>query len=516
MMRRMRLDVTLLYLLAGLLVATLLAPASAGAQSSPPRDERGVVTVANDQIAIMGNEFGQYTIGTRAGDPGTLDDDEKRLMYGFGQRRFTSFTTVRVVAGGQADDVPLLRRGNSEPVEENGGLRTEWQLDEVLITQILAPATNPYTSRPDTVRIALTAKNTSGETLSAGARIMLDTMIGNNDRAPFFVPGAGNFDKEREFLREQMPSYWKSFEAADYDAASLKGQGIVTGGDATVPDRLVFATWPFIKNSAWDYTVDPNMPVGDSAVAMYWEPQELAPGASVTWVTYYGLAGVGGGNAWIDAPVNITSDAPEFDATLWVANLSDADFTGGDAVINLPQGLRLAEGETERKPMADVPVNGGARSASWRLVGGGEVDATYPYSATVTFETGSGPLSADASVEYAFIAPPEPTATASPTITPTETPIAPVIAPVVPPPDEERGFPWWLFLLPLLLLPLLLLLLRRQPARPGSRVAPPRAVRTAPPPDFTERQQEMGPYGASVTHGRKKTDGRDPHENPMA
>jgi hypothetical protein len=158
--------------------------------------------------------------------------------------------------------------------------------------------------------------------------------------------------------------------------------------------------------------------------------------------------------------------------------------------------------------METVPVNGGAQSVSWRLVGAGDVDPTYPYSATVTFATGSGPLTADASVEYRFIAAAAPL--------PTETAVPPVVAPVAPAPQDDRaGFPWWL-LLPLLLLPLLLLLLlRRRPARPTTRVAPPRVPRAAPPPDFTERQEESGPAGANVTHGRKKPDGRDPRENPM-
>jgi hypothetical protein len=49
---------------------------------------------------------------------------------------------------------------------------------------------------------------------------------------------------------------------------------------------------------------------------MYWMPKDIAPGGSVAWVTYYGLAGSGGGSAWIDAPVGVTSLAPEFEATL--------------------------------------------------------------------------------------------------------------------------------------------------------------------------------------------------------
>ncbi len=510
MMRMKPSGLALLSLLAALLALNLALPLHASAAPAFQRD-RGQTTVGNEHVGVVANELGQFTIGTLGGDPATPDDDASRLMYGHAVGRFTSFTTVRIVAGGETEDFPLLRSPNPAPREEDGSLWMGWELPGLSLSQRLVPANNPYTNRPDTVRIELTATNTSGAPLSAGVRIMLDTMIGGNDKAPFFVPGAGNFDTEREFRAGEMPAYWKAFEAADYDPASLKGQGILTGADSTPPDRLVFATWPEIKSTAWDYEVDTDMSVGDSAVALYWEPRELAPGASVAFVTYYGLAGEGGGSAWIDAPVSITSDAPEFSATLWVTNLSDADFTGGEAVIALPQGLRLADGETERKPMATVPVNGGAQSVSWRLVGEGDVDVTYPYSATATFQTGSGPLSAEASVEYRFIALAQP----APTATPTETPVPPVVAPVVPPPEDDRGFPWWLLLLPLLLLPLLLLLLRRRPAQPVTRVPPPRVPRAAPPPDFTERQEEAGPYGANVTHGRKKPDPRDPRENPM-
>ena len=354
---------------------------------------------------MRANDWGQYTIGTLGGDPATADDDERRLMYGHGGLAFTSFTTLRVLSGGQTRDLPLLRNSEPPPHEENGALSAGWLMEGVAITQTLAPATNPYTNRPDTVRIALTATNTTDQPLSAGLRIMLDTMIGDNDQAPFFVPARATSTPSASSRGIRCRPTGRRSRRPTTARPALKGQGIITGADATPPDRLVFATWPSIKNTAWDYEVDPNLPVGDSAVALYWEPKELAPGASVTWVTYYGLAGVGGGNAWIDAPVNITSAEPEFNATLWVANLSDADFTGGEARIVLPQGLRLAPGETERKPMASVPVNGGAQSVTWRLVGEGTVDANYPYSATVTFQTGSGPLSADASVAYRFIAP---------------------------------------------------------------------------------------------------------------
>lgn len=485
-----------LVLTAALLLPSGAALAAPAGQFTPERE-----TLGNEAIEADVSAFGQFTIGTVAGDPGTPDDDERRLMFGHGGGGFTSFTSARIIRDGAQQDFPLLRRSGSQPEVGPDVATMRWQAADVDITQELAPALNPYTDRADTMKITVSATNNGTGSAQVGIRVMLDTMIGGNDRAPFFVPGTGNFDVETEYAADQMPAYWKAFEAPDYSPTSLKGQGILTGFGATPPDRFVIARWPHIKDTVWDYEITEGENVGDSAVALYWFPVELAVGESVTWVTYYGLAGMGGGSAWFDAPVNITSPAPEFAATFWVSNLSDADFTGGEAVLTLPPGLQLAEGETLNKPMPTVPVNGGAQSVIWRLVGTGDADADYPYSATVTFADGSPQLSAESSVHYQFIAAAQPAATATLTPEPTETP-----APVVPlAPAPRAGLPWWplLLLIPLLAIPLIWLLTRRKAA--PVRTPPPRTAPHAPPARFDPpAARPASPTGADVTHGRKK------------
>ncbi len=485
------------------LLLALISPAPASArQFTPERD-----TFGNAAIEVDVSAFNQFTIGSAAGDPNTPDDDQKRLMFGHGGGGFTSFSSVRVIRDGAQVDVPLLRRTGTPPEIGPDSAALRWTVEDVAITQELAPALNPYTDREDTVRIAVTAVNEGSTAAQVGIRVMLDTMIGGNDRAPFFVPGTGNFDVERDYAREEMPAYWKAFESRDYSQASLKGQGILTGFGATTPDRFVIARWPQIKDSVWDYEITDGMRVGDSAVAIYWFPVELAPGATMTWVTYYGLAGTGGGSAWFDAPVNVTSEAPEFAATLWVSNLSDADFTGGEARLALPPGLELAAGETLTKPVPTVPVNGGAQSVIWQLVGTGHSDADFDYSADITFADGAPALSGASSVHYEYIAPvaavDEPTATLTPE--PTETP-EPVV-PVAPAPRVE--LPWWpLLLLPLLAVPLLWLLARRK--RAPVRTLPPRTAPRSAPPRFDPPPAPRAPRpGADVTHGRKKPPPRD-------
>jgi hypothetical protein len=56
----------------------------------------------------------------------------------------------------------------------------------------------------------------------------------------------------------------------------FEGPGIVAGLDATPPDRFVFASWP--RQEHGGVRNRRGASVGDSAVAMYWEPQQLAAG----------------------------------------------------------------------------------------------------------------------------------------------------------------------------------------------------------------------------------------------
>lgn len=474
-----------------------------------------VVSLSNEFVQVLVSPQGQFTIGSVGGDPLIAGDDNKVLVYGYDRGAWTSFTSVRVVSGGGPRDY-LLRDGVTEPPLVSGDSVTiAWMLGDVRAQQVLTLANNPFTDRRDTVKIATSVTNVSSREVQAGVRVMIDTMIGGNDFAPFFVPETGNTSQEQEYGGGEIPVYWKAFEASDYNVGSLKGQGIILGQEATPPDRFILASWPRIGATFWDYAITPGMEVGDSAVALYWNPKALQPAESMTYVTYYGLAGVGGGKAWIDASQTVTSRQPEFQATLWVANNSDADFTGGRATLSLPAGLALAAGESMAKPLSRVPLSGGAQSVSWRLVASGDRDAEYPYSVNVAFESGSAPLSAEAAVRYQLVLTPTPThpptptktplptstPTPSPTLmpTPTPTPLPFALFPLIP--DTRWNWrPWLLLLLPLALL---LLLLLRRPAR---RLPPPPPARPSRPCQPTApgepRNARPRPGGQDITPDR--------------
>jgi hypothetical protein len=400
-------------------------------------EEPGLAAVASREnsllrvdVALGGGmtALGAFVIGTTGGDPATSADDNKGLLYGFAANGdsapFSSLTTLRLVTGGApADTVLQYQAPSSAPAVVGDTVVTIWTQNNVVAEQRLSLVNNPYTGRADTTRIEYVLKNNDNVAHDVGLRVMLDVRIGNNDGAPYFVPGAGNLTKEVEFLGGAIPAYWRAFESATFDPASLKGQGILSGSGATAPNRVVIGDWNTIIGSSWDYTVDPQRSfTSDSAVMLYWNPISLAPGASRTLVTFYGLAGQGGGQSWMDGPASLSCDQLNFTVTHWVVNNSAQTWTGANSTIELPPGVALAAGESAVKNWHDL-APGVARSASWTLVAApGAAPTTRTISATARFAGGVASLTARKDVVVPACATATPSRTATPTATATATP----------------------------------------------------------------------------------------------
>jgi hypothetical protein len=439
---RQRILPAFLLVLAVIFSASLMASAQGtkGDEGLEQAGEPPAITVDNDYIRVSTDDDGQFVIGTTGGDPAIPTDDNKRLLYGYPDDIWSSFATVRIIADGATNDYRLLDRVPAEgPVRQGNAIITTWLLDQTRVTQRLELAFNVYTGRDDTIRIQYTLTNTGDTTQTAGVRSMLDIAIGRvgavveGDGAPYFVPGAGNLTTEAEFTGN-IPAIWKAFESLDFDPASTKGQGILVGPGATPPDRLVLARWgrfeqgDGIRFHAWDYTIDPAADLTlDSAVAMYWNPQDLAPGASRTVTTFYGLAGPGGGQAWIDAPITLRCPDLTFSATHWIANTGNEPFVNGTSTITLPEELQLIEGPAAQS-LGDI-VPGAAHSATWRIGPRAGVEGTFSYSVTSRFDTGTEPLTTTSSVQVPHCGvteTPTPTPMVTPAAQPTPTPPAEV------------------------------------------------------------------------------------------
>jgi hypothetical protein len=214
---------------------------------------------------------------------------------------------------------------------------------------------------------------------NVGLRVLLDTMLGGNDGAPFQIPGTGAVTTEHEYTGASIPDYWQSFD--DLNNPTVISQGTLRGYDATAPDRVIFASWPEFYNTQWDYTITSGKIFGstdypDSSVGLYWNPITLGPGERIEYVTYYGLSGL---SQSMLPPLTLSVTAPlsidvvdgayspnPFTVVAYVQDISTNVINDVSISINLPEGLSLEPGFTATQTISTLNPNE-IVSVSWSV-----------------------------------------------------------------------------------------------------------------------------------------------------
>ena len=396
---------------------------------------------------------GSWALGTTGGDPATLLDDFKNLLYGFApggaSQLATTFTTVRFqLAGGPMDVVPDLGDVDRQFVDSDGSLVTVWRWTRpavATVTQTLQIVNNPFSGRTDLVSQRYTVENGGDTTIGIGVRSVLDVKLGGNDGAPYFVPGLGTLTTERALAGDQVPPFWLAFESPSYDPTLLRGIGVLRGPDLTPPDKLLFALWIDLQNTRWDYTPDATKPITrDSTVALYWEPRDVAPGQTFSLATGYGVASnQSGGQAFMTAPVEAAC-GDSFTVAMFINNFDVQPLANGSATLTLPAGATLDPGESLTKSLPDIPP-GTSGSVAWSVTLQPGTSGKLTFAATTTFDGGRR-FSDEHEVTVSCVAPtptpsPQPTATATARPTRTATPTAtPGPSPIATPISEACTF----------------------------------------------------------------------------
>jgi len=130
------------------------------------------------------------------------------------------------------------------------------------------------------VRITFTITNKTAEPIEAGLRFLIDTTLGEDDKAHFTTD-------QRQITGETIidalsaDKYWASRNSR------LALVGILAGQNVTRPDFVHFANWKQMYDAAWK---TPHVPgknfnllpysIGDSAVCYFYEPEAMLPGAT--------------------------------------------------------------------------------------------------------------------------------------------------------------------------------------------------------------------------------------------
>jgi hypothetical protein len=141
--------------------------------------------------------------------------------------------------------------------------------------------------------------NVSETNLSVAVRYLFDTWLGEASSVHFRTDAVAGLTRELTVAKDERPAYWVS-PLAD-DAGGFGFECMLSGEGVTVPDRVVFANWKRLADSAWSYTTSSARTfsqapysMNDSAVGQYYDARPVPRGQSITVTLALGRASPSG------------------------------------------------------------------------------------------------------------------------------------------------------------------------------------------------------------------------------
>lgn len=304
---------------------------------------------AMNDISKVGNEFiefytasdGLFTIGTVEGNPDLSSDNNQPLLFGHSLPE-SSFSTFKI------DDTNIIFEGSNTNInEEDFSSKSTMTIDDVNIEQELKIVEGNAAGRKDVVRITYHVTNKADKAKNVGARIMLDTMLGESDETPFSVYGDDIFS-ETEYEGDDVPQVWHAFDSLT--EPEIIAQGTIYKIPSMKPDIVQFTNWNRVKSTIWNYKTNSNREINDSAVAMTWKEKTLAPGESRDYTTYYGISDVNNDNSGDvsfgtilsnDKIEKISGVFTEINLSSFIENNGTEKITNTSLDIDIPKELEL-------------------------------------------------------------------------------------------------------------------------------------------------------------------------------
>lgn len=390
------------------------------------------VRLENPYIAIIvtetGEHAGRFALRTTGGDPGRTGDEDQHLLFQqAGVPPRGSYTTFRIdnvdyvfggptqwIAGANGLEGSVIQY--PVVIERNGReeILAIWQLGPIQVTQRLYFVRSSTTGLFDTARIHYEVENIDDSPHTVGARIMLDTELGENDGAPFRV-GDRAIETDTVYTQAALPDFWQAFDSLTNPR--VIGQGTLRGEGLTVPDRVYFTNWGAVAEGVWEFDFQPGRDfsrlgapwVLDSAIALMWDPQPLMPGEIREYITDYGLGGVsivrGDLSLGITAPARIESpDVKSFPVVVYVQNTGAGE--ARDVMIELcvPAGLSVNGQECVTRNLGHMPLNS-VLQVAWDVQIGADVAGDFQFTVEARAENLPDPVRATRNIR--ILGPPE-------------------------------------------------------------------------------------------------------------
>jgi len=275
-----------------IVVAPLIAASceTVGPRETPPSE----VVLANEYIEVhVDAAKGYFYLRTTGGDPQITTDSNKLLLYygklATGAMEASSRTFLQI-------DRKVYRYGDAagmfedRPRRDGDSIVSRWRVEDVSVQQTLRIVKGPATGNPDTIMIEYAVSNQGGRERSVGLKLLLDTLLGDNDGAPFSLADKGTITREVSYEGDEIPDFWYATDSLSNP--TVKAQGTLKGGDLAPPGRIVFAHFNNLSEREWDYNPRPDFTIKDSAVLLYWSPAPLTdkPRRIATSYGIYGLS----------------------------------------------------------------------------------------------------------------------------------------------------------------------------------------------------------------------------------
>jgi VCBS repeat protein/quinohemoprotein amine dehydrogenase alpha subunit-like protein len=256
--------------------------------------------IASRYIEVAMTENGQFTAGVRQGPA---------LLFGH-PNPGTSYTTLRVKKEGLTSDyanwgVPFGALASAIEINDIANSTTgTWIIDDTIqMSQSLEIIRMGNQDDPlDDLKVEYTITNLSRDSVEVGLRIMLDTLLGAKDDAPFIIDGK-EIRNEIEYTGNDIPDFYEVLDNLEFP--TIRAKGILNHPAVTKPSLFATAWWvdavmqPFEFRADNTYFSGPNAITQDSAVVIYFgttfpdtgDPilTTIPPGESISWSTIYGF-----------------------------------------------------------------------------------------------------------------------------------------------------------------------------------------------------------------------------------
>lgn len=348
-------------------------------------DEYNNLRMSNEYIVIVinqnNNSKGRFAVETTGGAPYKESDKNKPLVYGR-PNPWTSYTTIRIdgenyVFGGETE----RRAGKDanygevikEPEVEDETIKSSYKINDITVEQNLSIVKSSTTGLYDTAQIKYKLTNNSDQSKNIGLRVMLDTMLGENDGAPLRM-GEEAITTDKIFSQNELSNFYQAFDSIS--EPKVTSQGTLKGQGVTVPDNVYFSDWGSLADGSWDFDFNPGEEFirkggyeVDSAVAMYWENKNLAPGESKTFITNYGLGGIsivpGLLSLGVTSPAEFIFDKPDksFPVIAYIENTSDIEANNVTVNLNISDNFVVNE---STKKLGNLK-SGSIRQVEWQV-----------------------------------------------------------------------------------------------------------------------------------------------------